>query len=491
MPHINYEIAVLTKDIDIFSGYIKRLENPDPVLLAKGMGRGLKLYDEVARDAHAAAVLDTFCLSLAGKETEILPASDSDFDKIISEFTADTILGTNFSQLISEMAKFILYGFSVAEVMWAIRDNSLVVDKFITKHSRRFIFDFERRLKLITLENMIEGEELPDRKFIVFTYGDSDNPYGFGLGQILWFPVWFKKHGIKFWMTFLDKFGGPTTIGKYPNNATEADKQVLEDATRVIHQESGIIIPEGMVIELLEAARNGTVSYREMCEYMDIQMSKAVLGHNLTTEVSGGSYAASKTANNILDLRIKAVADIMSEKLNASVIKWLVDYNFPGVKKYPTLWFKLDSAPDLQAMAVRDKILAVDIGVKIDEQYFYDAYNLPRPNEGDAYIGGVVAPTLPQNKQPESMAEFADKKNKTDDPVLDVWDIKNGVSDAVIDKMLEPVISKIMTASNWTEVGESIYTLYPDLDSSTFQEMLARAMFGAGLKGSADITDGK
>jgi len=61
------EVATIAKDIDIFSGWIKRLENPDPVLRSEAAGRGLKLYDEVDRDAHAGSVLQQRALAVVGK----------------------------------------------------------------------------------------------------------------------------------------------------------------------------------------------------------------------------------------------------------------------------------------------------------------------------------------------------------------------------------------------------------------------------------------
>ena len=90
--------------------------------------------------------------------------------------------------------------------------------------------------------------------------------------------MWFKKHGIKFWLIFLDKFGMPTARGTYPAGATADQKKTLMAAVDAIHSETGVIVPEGMVIELLEASRSGNVTYESLCEYMDKQISKAVLG---------------------------------------------------------------------------------------------------------------------------------------------------------------------------------------------------------------------
>ena len=72
---------------------------------------------------------------------------------------------------------------------------------------------------------MVEGEELPDRKFIIHSVGGKDgSPYGLGVGHRLFWPVFFKRQGISFWLIFAEKFGTPTAVGKYPGGADPGDQ---------------------------------------------------------------------------------------------------------------------------------------------------------------------------------------------------------------------------------------------------------------------------
>jgi phage gp29-like protein len=192
---------------------------PDPTLRTESGGKGIKLYDEVDRDAHAGA-----CCSRAicpwwartgdhpGKTgvQDGFPVS-TDQDLAIADFVAEAIDNcARINQVRRELLQGILYGFYVAEVIWTRRpDGSVVPKRLIAKHPRRFVFTPARELRLLTPSSMIEGEEVPERKFMVFCYGDSDNPYGKGLGQKLWWWVWFKKNGVKFWLIFNEKFGMP------------------------------------------------------------------------------------------------------------------------------------------------------------------------------------------------------------------------------------------------------------------------------------------
>jgi len=396
IPIVKDEIATIAKDIDIFAGWLQRLENPDPVLRTEAAGKGLKLYDEIDRDPHASSVLQQRILAVVGKEWEVIPAksarklgrpASTSQEQIVADYVSSVLENCNFDQARQEILKAILYGYYTVEVIWKVENSQVTIRKLIGKHPRRFIFTPERELRLLTLQNMIEGETLPDRKFITFTYGDSDNPYGKGLGQKLWWPVWFKKNGIKFWLVFLEKFGMPTVKGKYPPGTKPELQKALLEAIEAIQTDTGIKIPDSMDIEFLEASRAGTVTYEQLCDYMDRQISKAVLGQTLTTEIKGeGSYAASQTHNEVRQEIIEADADLLDGCLNDTLIRWIVDYNFPGVSAYPKIKTFAGAKPDLRQQSEIDKTLAVDIGVDIGRSYFYETYGIPEPAEGEELV---------------------------------------------------------------------------------------------------------
>lgn len=487
------EIATARKDIDIFTGYLGRLENPDPTLRTEAAGKGLTLYDEVDRDPHAGAVLQTRYLAVIGKEWEVLPADDSARAQKIASAVYDILAGTNFDQFRQEILAGILYGFYVAEVMWSVRDGRIVPVRFYAKHPRRFVFTHDRKLRLLTPENMIDGEPVPDRKFIVFTYGSSDNPYGKGLGQKLWWPVWFKKNGIKFWLIFLEKFGMPTTVGKYPPGTPKEQQQALLEAIDAIHTETGVKIPDTMAIDLLEATRSGKVTYETLCEYMDRQISKAVLGQTLTTEVKGeGSYAASKTHDEVRGDILKADADLLCECLNETVIQWIVDLNFAGAKGYPKVWIRTEAEQDLKPLAERDKILAVDIGLPMPKRYFYETYGIDAPEAGEETIDvkktqAPPAPPGPDNSGAFAEAEDLAREKQAQDEIDDLADgaiRKAWPLFAAIKSRVKEALEKSVTL---IDARDRIRALYGDLDREALAGVIADAMTAADAVGEKSV----
>ncbi len=471
---ITDEIATTAKDLDLFAGWLRRLENPDPVLRTEAGGKGLRLYDEVDRDSHAGAVLQTRRLAVTGKPWSVQPAGKTARAKAIAEAVEAAFNGCNFNQFCQEILKAALYGFYGAEVMWQATGGRWVPKKLRAKHPRRFSFDLEREPRLLTPENMIDGEALPPRKFIIFTFGSSDNPYGEGLGQKLWWSVWFKKHGIKFWLVFLEKFGMPTAVGKYPPGTEPKQQQALLDAIDAIQNETGVKIPNTMAIDLLEASRTGTATHQPLCEYMDRQMSKAVLGQTATTEGTPGKLGNDDVQGDVRQDILEADASLLCECLNETLVRWIVDFNFWGVTDYPTLRIQTEDEEDSGALAERDKNLAA-VGVKFRAPYFKTAYGLAEDDfdladgVGGEAVGG-------------SFAESADLS-----PAATLGAITDRAmeSDAMAG-MVAPIEKLLGEVTSLEEYRDRLIDLYPDLDDQALGNVLQQAMAVADLSGRFD-----
>lgn len=487
------EIATIEKDIDIFAGWIKRLENPDPVLRTEAAGKGLKLYDEVDRDAHAGSVLQQRILAVVGKEWEVIPArsvrklgrpSSTPQEKVIADFVSEVLENCNFDQARQELLRGILYGYYATEVMWQVLGGDVRVRKLIGKHPRRFIFTPERQLRLLTRQNMIEGEMVPDRKFIVFTYGDSDNPYGRGLGQKLWWPVWFKKNGVKFWLVFLEKFGMPTVKGKYPPGTLPEQQKALMDAIEAIQSDTGVKIPDSMDIEFLEASRAGTVTHEQLCDYMDRQISKAVLGQTLTTEIKGeGSYAASQTHNDVRQEIIEADADLLDSVFNEALIRWIVDYNFPGVTVYPKIKTYAGAKPDLKAQSEIDKTLVVDIGLPVGRAYFYETYGIPEPVEGEEMVS--VPPKMPNSPYPGG--RFAEKTPSGDATAIVVDRTAQRAMKTTDAVYMTPLKRLVNEAMSLDDLRNRVLDLWGEMPPDELGVIMAQGMMLAEMAGRFEV----
>jgi len=308
------------------------LRPTDAVLAERGGQRGLALYDEIERDPHAYAVLQKRKFALVGRDWTIEPATDAEADQAAAMMVQHALAELNFDQLCLDLLDATLKGYAVAEIVWTRRAGLIAPERIVAHDPRRFAFDEHWRPRLLTMAALSEGEELPDRKFITHRFGVRGNdPYGLGLGSKLFWPVLFKREGIAFWLTFLEKYASPIPVGKYPIGTLPADQDRLLRTLQEMVQAGAVVVPIGSEVDFLEAARAGNASYEDWCQYWDTQMALAVFGSTLATNVAGqGSRAAAETHKEAEEQIIDADSDLLADTLRGTLFQWLVDFNRPG-----------------------------------------------------------------------------------------------------------------------------------------------------------------
>ena len=292
----------------------------------------------------------------------------------------------------------------MAETMYGRGGRNIGIDDVETLERRRFACDPQFRPRLLTRAQASKGEELPDRKFMVHQFGRKGNtPYGLGLGTRLFWPVLFKRNGVGFWMKFLDRFASPIPVGKYPIGTSGAQQQQLMTVLEGMNHASAITVPIGTELEKFEGGRSGTVDYEAWGRFWNSEMSKATLGETLTTEMgSNGARAASETHATMLDKLIDSDADLLSGTLNNSIVRWLVEFNYP-MAKMPKVWRPRPSNEMEQEnlLMVRSKRRTSDMSALSEAR----ALGF-EPEDVDAYMEGVfdgpvraVTPTAQAQKK--------------------------------------------------------------------------------------------
>jgi phage gp29-like protein len=429
------EIATTRDGRDITRGFVDQfmlLAPQDSVLALRG-GGNYKLYKEVLRDDQVKAVFEQRRLAVVGKEWEVIPGGDSPVDEEAADFLRQQLDRFKFDALTDKMLYGVFYGYAVAEILWGIDGSRVVVDQVRVRDRVRFGFDADMQPRLVTMDNMLLGEALPERKFWHFANGadHDDEPYGLGLAHWLYWPVFFKRGGIKLWLTFLDKFGAPTAKGEYPTNATPEEKEKLLGALRAITSESGLIVPEGMAIELLEAARSGSASYTELYDRMDRAIAKVVLGQVASSEGTPGKLGNEDTQQQVRSDLIKADADLVCASFNRTVARWLTEFNFPGAVP-PQVWRKVEDEEDLNQTSERDRNLH-GIGFRPTPERIERIYG-----EGyEPFEAPAPAPGFPSFAESEAERARARAKATTEDAAQ-----IDDESDALADENWEALLGR-------------------------------------------------
>lgn len=454
----------------------------DDTLLKRGGGRGLDIYDDLERDGHVYSVLQKRKMSVIAREWElVLPKNPTAADELALEVVSEQLGNFNFDKACLDLLDALLKGFAVGEIMWALDGDQVVVSKIIPRAQKRFTFSTESELRLLTREAMTDGIALPPRKFICHAFGSKDgNPFGLGLGHKLYWLTFFKRQDITFWLTFVDKFASPTVIGKYQPNATAEERRKLLAVTQAVAHDTGVIIPDGMLLELMEAARTGsTDAYEKLCRYMDEQISETVLGETLTTnQGTGGSQAATTVHNDVREELTKADADLLSEVLNDQLIRHIVELNVPGAR--PPKLFRVFEEDQLaveerrKKRADADKLIS-ELGYEPTQDYITETY-------GEGWVKRAAAKPAPAVAFAEAVELQAHQA------------FAGRAAEQAAEAMaaiVAPIKKLVEEATSLEQIRDGLLAAYPAMNATDFAELMQQALLATALAGRFEVLDGR
>jgi phage gp29-like protein len=317
-------------------------------------GRGMETYAPVLRDDQVRACLAQRIARVTAKEWYVEPGGDTEQDRAAAADLEKNLRRLDFDSVTKLMLHGIFFGYSVAEVIWRLDGGQVAIGGVKVRDRARFMFGRDGALRLMTNAGL-RGEIMPDRKFWIYSNGadHGDNPYGVGLAHWLYWPVYFKRGGMKSWLRFLDKFGAPTAKGVFPRGTSEEDKKKLLDALKAISTDAGVIIPEGMRVELIEASRGGQAEYSALYDRMNQAIAKVILTQTMTLE-TGSSLAQARVHQDAAHEMAKDDADTLCQSFNSSAAQWMCEWNFPGAAA-PKVWRRMAAEPTTAESADLDK----------------------------------------------------------------------------------------------------------------------------------------
>jgi phage gp29-like protein len=332
-PELQTEVANRLVDPfeTAFQGIIR---SNDPLLIERGEhGNPWALYRDLKRDGKIFSCLQKRKLALISRPWNVDPIEEGEAGQADAEIVSDILTNLQFDNLCSELLDALIVGFVPAEIVWDVQAGRIVPVRVLKRPQRRFVYvqtDANKppELRLLTAANMLTGERLPERKFIVHRVNpEDDNPYGTGMGLQLFWAKFFKNKAILSWNKTNDRFGSPTPWGKHANNASPKEKATLFDALKAMSNDGVMMTPEGVSIELLESKLTGTIqTQKHLCEYMDRWISEVILSQEPSQSTGATASAASEREDVRLDI-VQADADLLSDTLNSTLIKWICELN--------------------------------------------------------------------------------------------------------------------------------------------------------------------
>jgi phage gp29-like protein len=196
----------------------------------------------------------------------------------------------------------------------------------------------------------------------------------------------FKNYALKDWNIFNEVFGMPLRLGKYDPSASNEERESLQQAITSLGSDAAAIISKDTEIEFIEThSRGGSREnpFMTMAEFCNREMSKAILGQTLTTDVSQatGTYGAAKVHHQVRRDIIQSDADNLTSTLRGQLIKPLVGFNFGWDRSLPYLQFYFEEDVDLKALSETYKNLS-EMGVSIPKGHIAEVFGLPKLEGG-------------------------------------------------------------------------------------------------------------
>jgi phage gp29-like protein len=458
------------KRADFWGAYLDKyvLGSTDPILKGKGKGN-LEFYEPVRQDDQVEAGLSQLISQIISREIMVLPGGDQPIDIQAAEDLKQQLTNIPFDDRCAKMAAGKFWGFSVAEAMYELSGDRVVLKDLLVRSRKRFLWTYENEIRWRNNRNYNGGELLPNKYWTFSIGGDSvDDPNGRGLAYWLYWPTFFKRQGMRWWVLFLEKYAKPHRHGTYPLGSQEDDIEALEKALEAFGEDDWTSSPEGTEIKLIEAARAGGSDYQGMVDICNAAISKIINGQTMTTD-NGSSRSQAEVHQDIGLAFAKQLSDVMCQTFNESIARYLTEWNFPGAA-IPKVWRNFESK-DIKAEADTDVVLS-GLGIKLKAdaiaQKYGDNYEIPEADDALTQLNGEQVNAL--------VSIVSNAQQGSWKPEL-VFGMIKGAFPSWPDKSIEAITKNLGGGEG--ALGQPAGEPAPPLDAPTAQSALDNAKFAA------------
>jgi phage gp29-like protein len=463
------------------------------------------------RDWHYAGALNQRKLAIVELDRIVEAASEDDEDQKIAQAVREAIVEDEcFEDLLTGCLDALGKGWAAVEIAWDTGGALWRPASYEWRDPRWFRWDREtgQQLRLIDETDTVFGIELPPNRFAVHLPKlKMGLPVRGGLARLAAWAFLFKFYSVKDWAAYCETYGQPLRLGKYAPNATKEDIDVLYRAVAMIGADCAAVIPQAMQIEFVDAMKGASMSgadlYMKFCDWLDRQVSKAVLGQTGTTDMQkGGGLAQAKVLDGVREDLRGSDAKQLSRTVRRAVIEPFVRFNFGPDAKVPGLKLQADEPEDLEKLAAG---LApfIDRGLKVSASQIREKFKLDEP-KGDTDVLQAAAAgggNLPNDKQVASANRRrllastaiavnsasaggqadADQIDQLADPLNEGWE-------QVMAPLIEPIEHLAQRAGSYAEFERDLGDAAQHMDPTALFRGLAAAAFKA--RGLGDASDG-
>ncbi|MBN2631557.1 MAG: DUF935 domain-containing protein [Rhodobacteraceae bacterium] len=503
------------------SAILREADMGDPV-------RYMELAETVEeRDLHYVGVLGTRRRSVAQLPFTVEPGDDSAEAERHAKLLRDWLQRDELQTDLFDVLDCIGKGYSGTEIIWDTSMGDWMPARLERRDPRWFRFADHDLTTPMRLDESGQKIPLEGGKFIwAQIAAKSGLPLRSGIARIVAWAWMFKAFTQRDWAIFTQTYGQPVRVGKWGTGASEADKATLFRAVANIAGDMAAIIPDSMQIEFVESGNVGAASsnYKERSDWLDMQVSKAVLGQTATTDAVTGGLGSGKEHRQVQEDIERSDASALAGILNRDLVRPFVQLNFGPQKVYPRIKIARPDEEDLAAFATAVTPF-IDRGLPVAQSAIYARFGLAEPKAGEAILrasgGGNSAagdgadpedakgtddpgrkseikrkPGVFKRGKPVSGMETAARALQAAggdipevDPVADLTRRMEDLAAPQMERLMGQIEGMVEVATSLEELREMLLAAFPDLDASGLARALAMGLLAAGLGGRAMVAE--
>jgi phage gp29-like protein len=311
----------------------------------------------------------------------------------------------------------------------------------------------------------------------------------------------YKAYSVRDMQRFLEVYGLPLRLGKYPAGLGDKERDALLRAVRNIGSDGAGVVPDTMQIEFVQASKAGTVDdFLSAIAYWERKQSVAILGGTLTSQADGktSTNALGEVHNQVRREIMLHDAGQVAPTLTAQLVRPIATIN--GLfrpERCPSFAYLTEEEIDQKKLAEVLKA-AADIGMRVDVEWAHKAMQIPIAAE-DAEILRAPAPSggtggMPVPEQPEAdlrreLAALARDGRRLDDPAALSTERLQADASPQIGQWLDAIEAMLGGAGSLEEFREMLLAAYPSLGDDPLVETLADGFAALELRGISDVID--
>ena len=462
----------------------------------------LTLAEEMEeRDLHYRCEIGKRKLAVSCLPVTVEAASDDKDDQMLADEVRTLVKSPPFRGLLKDLLDGLAKGFSVCEIEWQ-RGAKWLPAAYPWRDGRFFVFDQESRTRIRLLDeaDMVNGIELPAYKFIThLPHLKTGIPLRGGLAMVASWAYLCKNYTVKDWLAFAEVFGMPLRVGKYDAGASPADIEILRMAVANLGSDAAAVIPQSMLIEFVESGKTtgGQDLFQKLADWLDVQVSKGVLGQTATTQGTPGKLGNEDAQGEVReDIRDDDALQLCAT-INRDLIRPFIDLNWGPRESYPELVLRAQKQEDLTLLTTALEKL-VPLGLRVEQSVVRDKLGLPDPGpevededllmarkpEPVVAPGSITpAPSMGQGEEkkaqnralnqalPEAVAFTPEQQ-----AIEDLADRAVAEAAFLFSGNEDKLLAAITGASSFDEAQERLLALFPDLDTDGMAALLEQCL---------------